>query len=130
MTIYPFRVGKPLGWDASVSDTFADTYIGRTSATAGKAAEQNEARKVNTYAELEDRFFFQPIAFETMGVWGPPAHEFLKDLSNRVANQTGEPRACEYLRQRISIEIQRGNAIFVLGTAENQKDIDELFTLF
>ena len=63
MTIYPWKIGKPLAWDVTVSDTFADTYIGRTSAAVGKAAEQNETRKVNLYSELEDRFFFQPVAF-------------------------------------------------------------------
>ena len=127
MMFYAWKNCKRLAWDVTVSDTFAETYIWRTS--AGKAAEQNEARKVNTYAELEDRFYFQPAAFETMGVWGPSTTEFLKDLSQRIAHQTGEPRAGEYLRQRISIEIQRGNAISVLGTAESRKNVDELFTL-
>ena len=53
----------------------------------------------------------------------------MRDLSQRIATQTGEPRAGEFLRQRISIEIQRENAISVLGTPENAKNIDGLFTL-
>ena len=60
-------------------------------------------------------FFFQPIAFETMGVWGPSTQELIRDLSQRISTQTGEPRVGEFLRQRISIEIQRGNAMFVRG---------------
>ena len=42
---------------------------------------------------------------------------------------TGNQRAMEFLRQRVSIEIQRGNAAAVMGTVENSKDWNNLFLL-
>ena len=38
----------------------------------------------------------------------------------------GEIRSLEFLRQRISIEIQHGIAVFVLGTLNEPKDLDFL----
>ena len=38
----------------------------------------------------------------------------------------GEIRSLEFLRQRISIELQHGNAVFVLGTLNEPKDLDFL----
>ena len=45
-----------------------------------------------------------------MGSWGAGAKAFLSDVGSRVKQATGNPRALEFLRQRVSIEIQRGNA--------------------
>ena len=64
-----------------------------------------------------------------MGSWGADAKSFLTDVGNRVKRATENPRAMEYLRQRVSIEIQRGNAAAVIGTVENSKEWTELFLL-
>ena len=40
---------------------------------------------------------------------------------------TGNVRSMEFLRQCVSIEIQRGNAAAVMGTVENPKEWDGLF---
>ena len=69
-----------------------------------------------------------PIALETFGVWGDQAETIIKDVGKRVEARTGEIRSLEYLRQRISIDLQRGNAACVLGTLPNQKGLD--FLLF
>ena len=54
-----------------------------------------------------------------MGSWGTGAKEFLSDIGNRVRHATGNPRAMEFFRQRVSIEIQCGNAATVMGTVES-----------
>ena len=41
---------------------------------------------------------------------------FLKDLSRRIKQRTGEVKARSYLLQRLSVAVQRGNATSVLGT--------------
>ena len=41
---------------------------------------------------------------------------FFRDLCRRVRAQTGDERAGQYLLQRISLEVQRGNAASVLGS--------------
>ena len=88
-----------------------------------------ESRKQRKYEHLEDRFIVQPVGFETLGSWGPAARSFLSDIGRRVQQATGRERSSEFLRQRISMEIQRGNAASVMGTAETSKDWDRYFLL-
>ena len=65
-----------------------------------------------------------------MGSWGSGARAFLPEVGNRVKQATGNERAMEFLRQRVSIEIQRGNAASVMGTVDNPKEWNNLFLLF
>ena len=111
-------------WDVTVVDTLAQSYVAFTSGAAANAA---EARKQRKQEALDNRFIVQPVGFETMGGWGEGA--FLADVGNRVKRATGNPRATEYLRQRVSIEIQRGNAAAVIETVENSKEWTDLFLL-
>ena len=129
LTIYPWKYGKPLVWDVTVVDTLAPSYIATTSSKAGGAAEAAESRKQRKYEHLEDRFIVQSVGFETLGSWGPAARSFLSDIGRRVQQATGRERSSEFLRQRISMEIQRGNAASVMGTAETSKDWDRCFLL-
>ena len=108
-------------------DTLAQSYVAAASQLAGSAADAAEARKQRKYQALEQQFIVQPIGFETIGSWGAGAKAFLADIGNRIKQATGNPRAMEFLRQRVSIEIQRGNAASVMGTVENKKDWSSLF---
>ena len=82
------------------------------------------------YHELADgRFIFCPIGFETFGPWGPEAKQLIAEIGRRISDRTGEKRASEFLRQRVSIEIQRGNAACVLGTHGFMRGLDEVFYL-
>ncbi|XP_055354800.1 uncharacterized protein LOC129600343 [Paramacrobiotus metropolitanus] len=47
--------------------------------------------------------------------FGPETTGLLNVLGKMIQQQSGEPRALEFLRQRISIEIQRGNAASIMG---------------
>ncbi len=117
-------------WDVTVVDTFAISYIAQTSVRAGAAADQAEDKKTEKYAGFLDRYIFQPIGFKTTGTWGASAKKFLHQLGQRIRERNGNPRTFEFLRQRISVEIQRGNAKSVLGTVETVKERDELFFIF
>ena len=112
-------------WDVTVVDTLAQSYVAVTLQLSAAA----EARKSGKYESLEQQFIVQPIGFETMGSWGAGARAFLTDVGSRVKQATGNPRAMEFLRQRVSIEIQRGNAASVMGTVDNAKDWSALFLL-
>ena len=129
MTIFPWKYGKALVWDVTVVDTLAQSYVAATSQLSGAAADAAEARKSGKYESLEQQFIVQPIGFENMGSWGAGARAFLTDVGSRVKQATGNPRAMEFLRQRVSIEIQRGNAASVMGTVDNAKDWSALFLL-
>ena len=56
------------------------------------------------------------MAVESAGTFGQDATEFLQELGRRIAAATGDPRATEFLFQRLSVAVQRGNAACVLGT--------------
>ena len=116
-------------WDVTAVDTLAQSYVASTSQLAAAAADAAEARKQRKYEALDNRFIVQPVGFETMGSWGAGAMSFLMNVGNRIKRATGNPRAMEYLRQRVSIEIQRGNAAAVIGTVENSKEWTDLALL-
>ena len=59
---------------------------------------------------------------ETSGVLGEAAVDFTRDLGRRLCKATGEPRSREFLFQRISVAVQRGNAAAVLGTMGRRLD--------
>ena len=58
---------------------------------------------------------------------GTSAHLFFRDIAKRLADSSRDQRAGLFLRQRISIAIQRGNASSLLGTYPIDSDADELF---
>ena len=83
---------------------------------AGSAAAKAEASKVAKYTAIATTHTFIPLAFETLGSWGEQAQRFVADLGKRIAAVTGDNRETMYLRQRLSIAIQRGNALSIRGT--------------
>ena len=88
-----------------------------------------ERRKTVKYQRLMDHYHFSPLGFETFGSWGESAKALVTEIARRIQAQTGEARSAEFLRQRISIELQRGNAASVLGTVDTPKSCDEFFFL-
>ena len=47
------------------------------------------------------------------------ALNLVKEVGRRIAAITHEPRSTAFLRQRISVAVQRGNAYCVLGTLKS-----------
>ncbi|XP_055328595.1 uncharacterized protein LOC129581495 [Paramacrobiotus metropolitanus] len=128
-TTFAWQRGMCLAWDVTCVDTVAASHIKSTSAIAGSAALQAEEKKSRFYSYLNGRYIFTPIAFETMGPWGPAAIAIIKELGKRLRSHSGEARSHVFLRQRLSIEIQRGNAVSVLGTVEKAEMFNELLFL-
>ena len=54
---------------------------------------------------------FTPVAIETLGAIGPKSLVFLKELGWRARQQSGDERAPSFLLQRLSVAVQRGNAV-------------------
>lgn len=129
LTSFTWRNGKCLIWDVTCVDTMAVSYIAGTSDTAGSAADEAERRKTVKYQRLMDHYHFSPLGFETFGSWGESAKALVTEIAGKIQAQTGEARSAEFLRQRISIELQRGNAASVLGTVDTPKSCDEFFFL-
>ena len=87
-----------------------------SSVASGSAAENAEARKTTKYADICRGIDFVPVAIETSGVWGKEGWALVKELGRRISAEKKEARATIWLRQRISLAIQRGNSFSVLAT--------------
>ena len=132
-TLIPWTRGKPLAWDLTVPDTYAQSHIAETADNAGAAAAESAVNKSTKYACLTATHHFVPIAIETGGPWnsacltathhfvpiviemgGPRNSEaaaLVTDLGRRITQVTLEPLEAQYLFQRISITLQRGDEI-------------------
>ena len=76
--------------------------------------------------KLSFNHLFVPVVIETTGVLGPETVSFLKELSNRLRQVTGDEDTYHHLLQRLSVAVQRGNSASVLGSAGGF-DMPDLF---
>ena len=76
-------------------------------------AEMAASRKEAKYATLRTHYDFQPIAVETLGPINESTTCNLHDLGRRISLVSGEDREPQFLLQRISVAIQRFNAVFL-----------------
>jgi len=60
-------------------------------------------------------YVFVPIAVETMGATNGDGLEFLGDLGRRITQITDDSRESAFLFQRLSVFIQRYNAVAIHG---------------
>jgi len=51
-TLLPWATGKPLAWDVTVPDTYAESHIANTVSTQGAAAHQAAQHKIAKYSKL------------------------------------------------------------------------------
>ena len=119
MSVFPYRNGKALVWDATCADTFAASHINNCAIQPAHAADAADAAKRVKYANLEDRFIFQPISIETTGVMSASTKVFLKELGRLMTAETGEPREGAWLQQRLSLAVVRGNALCICASAKD-----------
>ena len=77
---------------------------------AGTAANSAEEHKSRIYAALAEAHQFEPIAVETMGVYGESTGVILRAIGPQLDEATGESREANWFRQNLAIAIQRGNA--------------------
>lgn len=122
LTLVPWARGKYLAWDFTCVHRMALSYSNCAEQDGPAAASVAETRKISKYSAIAHSHIFQPIAVETLGGWGPESLSFLTFLGARIASATGERRSAEFLRQRLSVAVQIGNAATVLETFVNEDD--------
>ena len=71
------------------------------------------------YADLTATHVFMPIAIETAGSWNQQAIEVIEDIERRISSITKETLETIHLFQRISVAIQRGNALSFMSTFDD-----------
>ena len=67
LTLIPWKNGRCVTWDVTVTDTLAQSYLSSTSITYGGAAEAAADRKTSKYSQLAQTYIFVPIAMESLG---------------------------------------------------------------
>jgi hypothetical protein len=86
----------------------------------GSAARKAESLKRRKYAELARRYIFEPVAIDTLGVYGETTALFMKDLGRRLTDFTGDRREGAWLQQRMGLAVQRGNAFSILSAGRGE----------
>ena len=126
LSLIPWSNGKCLAWDFTCPDTLAPSHLNSAVTGPGIVANEAEVKKRCKYACLSPIYNFVPVAVETLGGLGEEACHFMQELGRRITSVTGERRATEFLMQRLSVAIQRGNASCILGTVNLSTDCNNL----
>ena len=92
LTLIPWRAGRSVIWDVTVSCTSADSYLEATSREVGAAAELAASNKMVKYAGLASQDEFVPIAVESHGPINRDALQFLGEFGRRLVETTGDVR--------------------------------------
>ena len=75
--------------------------------------------EVCRFAQLS---YFSRVAIETTRVFGIHTLSFVKSLGKRLSWHFGDPKSTSFLIQRLSIAVQRGNAISIHSTFASATD--------
>jgi len=84
-------------------------------------------RKQAKYAALSGSYVFQPIATETLGPINESAVQFLNDLGHRITPVSTDDKKGQFLFQRLSIALQRFNAILLHESFGSDVDLFSFF---
>ena len=80
ITVFLLSGGRSLIWDRKCVDTFAGVHLNRSAMEAGTAANSAEERMRRKYSALAEAHQFEPIAVETMGVYGESTGVILRAI--------------------------------------------------
>ena len=110
-----WRCGRLLVWDATCLDTLSPSHLLSATREAGAVAALAEWSKQEKYVALNQCHKFTLVAIKTAGPPGPETFSFLR-VGCYLKQVTGEAKSFSYLRQRLSITVQLGNATAVMET--------------
>jgi len=87
-------------------------------------AQAAASRKEIKYSDdLPASFSFQPIAVETLRPISESAVDFFRELGRRISSKFQEERQSAYLFQRLSVTVQRFNAVILHGSFPPSSDL-------
>ena len=113
-------MGKQLVCDVTVVDALASSRLNQGfSCNPGTTATEAEARKksiaLNWEALTDNGYIFQPVALDVQGYLVESSEFFIACLCKMPCRSHDDQRAGSFLKQRISMALQIGNAACVLG---------------
>ena len=129
VTMIPWEIGKQMVWDVTVVDALAPSRLNQGSLCNPRTtATEVEARKIEKYRELIDNgYIFQPVALEVQGSLGDSSENFITRLCKMLCRSHDNQRSGSFLKQRISMALQIGNAACVLGTVSDRDTFEEIY---
>ena len=129
VTMTPWEMGKQLVWDVTVVDALAPSRPNQGSLCNPRTtATEAEARKIEKYRELiNNGYIFQPVALEVQGSLGESSEIFTTPLCKMPCRSHDNERASSFLKKRISMALQIGNAACVLGTVSDRDAFKEIY---
>jgi len=74
---------------------------------------------------LPTNLIFQPIAVENLGAFSSSSSDFISALGHETSSVSGEERETSFLFQRLSVALQRFNAVLLHNTFVFQDDPDQ-----
>jgi len=98
-------------WDVTVPDTYAEYHIDNTATKPGAAAQKTAQNKIDKYSKWANTHIFYPFAIETAGTWHETVIEFTQEIDRRITAITEDTRETTFLFQRLSMALQKGNAV-------------------
>ena len=93
-------------------------------AKAGCAVENATTTKEDKYVDLQQKYTFVPLVFETLEPINVKGVEFLQELGRRLAAISADNRQTSLLFQHISIMLQRFNAITFADTFAKPPELE------
>ena len=102
-----------MAWDATIVSSLAESHVVASASTAGSAAEIAASNKCEKYTDLPANYSFQPIALETLGSVSKSTPAFPGELGNSISLKSGDKRETLFLRQRLSVCMQRFNSLLL-----------------
>ena len=90
-----------------------ESYVTGSAREAGAAAELAASLKEEKYANIGSQYLFVPIAVETLGPLNMSACQLFGNLGRKISSSSGDDREGAFLFQRVSVLVQRFNAVLL-----------------
>ena len=111
VTMLPWSRGRYLAWDFTCVQRLATSHLSKGRQESSSVATAKEAIKRQHCNDIPSCYTLEPVAIETLG---DSSSDFLRKLAKRILEQTGEKCFFAWLRQHLSIAVQRENATCIL----------------
>ena len=110
LNTWSWKQGKVVAWNLTYVNRLAMSHQ-RLATNEGPAiASEAEKRTRSHYPDRPDHVIFELVAMECRGGIGDSSLKFIREVSRRIAENTNEKRSNYFVRQRLSLQVQRGSA--------------------
>ena len=122
------KIFKPNDSTKKLSQVVLNQVTGNPLCNPGTTTIEAEASKIEKYCELIDNgYIFQPVALEVQGFLGDSSEIFITRLCKMLCRSLDDQQGGSFLKQRISMALQIGNAACVLGTLSDRDAFEEIY---